>query len=398
MSTNSSLVIRTGLQGNGKTLNTIKELDAQAFREGRPVYYHNVTGLKPEKLQAAWFEFDDPMLWFELPNDSIIVVDEAQGSVEHQRFGVRDPRKPVPLHISHIEIMRKKGHELHLITQDPRFLDVHARRLCNCHIHYWRAFGSSQIVRFIMPRVKDDVEKIASFKDCEKSIVKLDKKFFDVYESAQAKHHFQFKVPRAAWVLIACVLALGLIAYSLRDRFGGADAQPETETPSTLSGGVSGLASQVLDTPKENRPLSKAQYFAQQKPRIADVPSSAPVYDELTKPVAFPKTFCVMTEDVQLMERNRKRMAVSVMDGKAMGCQCYTQQNTRLKTSFEYCADVVQNGRFDPTVADRGSSANMQVGGQQHLAGQPMQIEAPAVAAPAERLTIVNSGKPGHLW
>jgi hypothetical protein len=40
----------------------------------------------------------------------------------------------------------------------------------------------------------------------------------------------------------------------------------------------------------------------------------------------------------------------------------------------------------------------MQVGGQQQIAGQPMQIEAPKVAAPDERLTIVNSGKPGHLW
>lgn len=398
MSTNSSLIIRTGLQGNGKTLNTIKEVDEQAFNEGRPVYYHNVTGLKPDKLKASWFEFDDPLLWFELPNDSIIVVDEAQGSLEAQRFGVRDPRKAVPLHISHIEIMRKKGHELHLITQDPRFLDVHARRLCNCHIHYWRAFGSQNIVRFVMPRVKDDVEKIASFKDCEKSIVKLDKRFFDVYQSAQAKHHFKFKVPRAAWLLLACVVALGFIGYSLRDRFSGPEPVEHQESPSLLSGGVSGIASQVLQTTKDNQPLSKSEYMARQKPRIADIPSSAPIYDELTKPVAFPKTFCVMTEDVQLMERNRKRMAVSVMDGKAVGCQCYTQQNTRVKTSFEYCADVVQNGRFDATVPDRSSRTELAMGDVQPVA-QPMELDPTSGSDPdGTRLTIVNSGKPGHLW
>ena len=31
------LVFRTGLQGHGKTLNAIKEIDAKAKSEGRPV-------------------------------------------------------------------------------------------------------------------------------------------------------------------------------------------------------------------------------------------------------------------------------------------------------------------------------------------------------------------------
>ena len=92
------LIIRTGLQGHGKTLNTIKEVDLSAKAQDRPVYYHNVTDLKPELLKASWFPFDDPLLWYELPDNAIIVVDEAQGSIEHPMFGVRDPRKEVPLH------------------------------------------------------------------------------------------------------------------------------------------------------------------------------------------------------------------------------------------------------------------------------------------------------------
>jgi len=81
------LVIRTGKPGHGKTLNTIREVDRKALAEGRVVYFHNINGLKPDQLQAQWFEFEDPEKWFELPNDSIIVVDEAQGW-----FGARDPR------------------------------------------------------------------------------------------------------------------------------------------------------------------------------------------------------------------------------------------------------------------------------------------------------------------
>jgi zona occludens toxin len=85
------LVIRTGKPGHGKTLNTIREVDQKALAEGRVVYFHNINGLKPETLQAQWFEFEDPEKWYELPKDSIVVIDEAQGW-----FGARDPRARPP--------------------------------------------------------------------------------------------------------------------------------------------------------------------------------------------------------------------------------------------------------------------------------------------------------------
>ena len=71
MSTNSSLVIRTGLQGNGKTLNTIKEVDLKAHAEGRTVYYCNITGFEPGHpvIKANWVPFDDPTKWYELPEN-----------------------------------------------------------------------------------------------------------------------------------------------------------------------------------------------------------------------------------------------------------------------------------------------------------------------------------------
>ena len=71
------LVFRTGLMGHGKTLNAIKEIDGKAKAEGRPVYYHNVNGLKPERLKAQWYAFEDPHKWYELPDNSIVLIDEA---------------------------------------------------------------------------------------------------------------------------------------------------------------------------------------------------------------------------------------------------------------------------------------------------------------------------------
>jgi zona occludens toxin len=175
------LFLRTGLQGHGKTLNTIKEVDKKAFSESRSVYFHNIAELKTDQLRAAWFSFDDPTLWFDLPHNSIIVIDEAQ-----TWFGVRDMRIKVPEHISRFETMRHSGHEVHLITQDPRFIDVHARRLCNGgHIHYWRVFKSSRLIRYESQTVIEKVELKTAFKDADKISIKLDSRFFSVYKSSK---------------------------------------------------------------------------------------------------------------------------------------------------------------------------------------------------------------------
>ncbi|WP_235451179.1 zonular occludens toxin domain-containing protein, partial [Vibrio splendidus] len=121
-------VLRTGLQGNGKTLNTIKEVDIKAAKENRTVFYHNIRGFNPqfEGLKATWVAFDDPHKWFELPENAIIVIDEAQ-----QFFRIRNQASAVPAYASALETMRHQGHELHCITQNPSLIDHHFRKLCN---------------------------------------------------------------------------------------------------------------------------------------------------------------------------------------------------------------------------------------------------------------------------
>lgn len=362
----SCLIIRTGLQGNGKTLNTIKEVDIQAKKEGRVVYYHNVTDLDPTKLQAQWFEFEDPRKWFELPNDSIIVVDEAQGW-----FGARDPRAAVPEHLSRFETMRKQGHEVHLITQDPRFLDVHARRLCNCHVHYWRIFGSSKVSRYEMPRVKDDVEKLSTFKEASRTTVTLDKRYFGVYSSAQASHHMKFKPSRKLIVIcfVFCVAAvLFYRAYAMI--FGGPDpaAAPGAAPGDTVGQAVAAaktLLPGIAPTGEgAKKPQTKAEWLAARTPRVPDDPASAPIYDDLTKPQAYPRLSCVSSTDAELLDRASSRMQVRKgPDGNRLGCQCYTQQGSRYQTSFAYCLNVVRNGYFDHARPDSGTGLTQQ--GQQ---------------------------------
>lgn len=395
------LYIRTGLMGHGKTLNTIKEVDAKAHAEGRPVYYANLTGLKPDLLKADWFEFDEPHKWFELPNDSIIVVDEAQ-----QFFGTRDPRKDVPEYCSRWEIMRKQGHEMHLITQDPRFLDVHARRLCNKHVHYARIFGSSKLVRYETERCYETVDKFPTYKLADKTTISLDKKFFGVYQSAQAGHHFKFR-PSRKLIMFAILALMALFAlYRAYVMIFGSDEEPEGAT----------VASQVQDaiaatplggfvpTGDSVAAITADQYLEQRKPRIHNVPASAPIYDALTEPKTHPRLFCTYSQDPAFIERTSHE--VGVYGGIQTACVCYTQQVTRADVGFLFCMNAAQNGYFDNTrpdpqqYVDQGGM-NRQPITQQHVVSPPppsFSVTGQPEQVPATRVTVVPYQKGRFAW
>lgn len=393
------LVIRTGKPGHGKTLNTIREVDQKAHAEGRVVYFHNINGLKPNQLQAQWFEFEDPEKWFELPNDSIIVVDEAQGW-----FGARDPRARPPEHITRFETMRHQGHEVHLVTQDPRYLDVHLRRLCNTHIHYWRVFKSAQLLRFESEVVVEKVELKTSFKDADKKSLRLDKRYFGAYTSTNAKHHFQTKVPTKFILALCVILGAGILVYRAYERYAAEKAQATTAT----SAPAGSMVDQVRDTvgsfikpageAKTDAPESAASYIGRRVPRIRQVPSSAPIYDELTRPVSFPRLYCMSSTDPATYAREFGRMAHAVVNGTPTVCQCYTQQSTRVETDFAFCMRVVENGFFDPTLPDRSPSAQTQ-----HAQNTPPPTTPPAHAAAVQpaggpNLTVVPYQKGQFLW
>lgn len=391
-------VLRTGLQGNGKTLNTIKEVDAKAAKEGRPVYYHNIRGFNPnaEVLEAVWQEFDEPQKWHELPQNAMIVIDEAQTF-----FRVRPAGSAVPVYASALETMRHRGHELHCITQNPGLIDTHFRKLCNSHIHYVRGHKGKVIKRWEFERVNMEVEKKNDFNDGQATRVLLDKKYFGVYQSVAegSEHHMKFKPPRALFVLIGCVLAIGYFGYGLYERrIAPAEAAPEpvaqqpTAAPAPQYGGVPQSQGAAA-------PMSEAEYLALRVPRVPDVPSSAPIYDEITRPVTYPKLSCVYSADPYFVDRNRDRLVVGYIKGRVHGCRCNTQQGTRAVVSFESCMAYVNEGAFDPAKPDRLQNlppdGQMVQGQPPALYGDQMQPQQPATEA---RVNVVPHQKGRFLW
>lgn len=394
------LYIRTGKPGHGKTLNTIREVDQKAFAESRPVYFHNINGLKPELLKATWFPFEDPELWFDLPKDAIVVVDEAQGW-----FGARDTRGRPPEHITRFETMRHNGHEVHLVTQDPRYIDVHLRRLCNGHIHYWRVFKSAQLLRFESEAVIEKVEVKSSFKDADKKTVRLDKKFFGVYTSTNAQHHFQTKLPTKFLLAGAVILGAAFMVYRAYERYemGKTESTTEASAPTEekglvdqVKGSVGSLINPLGNVTSQDH-VSVEKYVALRTPRIPDIPSSAPIYDELTKPKTYPKLSCVMSTDEGYIERNLRRYRVVRAAGKATICECFTQQGTHYNTTFEFCRNTVNHGYFDPAIADRGSELDRQPD-QRQVQPPALNQQAPQQAASASQVVVVPYEKGRFLW
>jgi len=394
------LYIRTGKPGHGKTLNTIKEVDQKAHGEGRTVYFHNINGLIPEQLKASWYKFDDPEKWYELPNDSIIVVDEAQGW-----FGGRDPRARPPEHITRFETMRHSGHEVHLITQDPRYLDVHLRRLCNGHVHYWRVFKSQQLLRFESEAVVEKVEVKSSFKDADKKTIRLDKKYFGVYTSTQGQHHFQAKLPTKFIMALLVISTAAYMGYRFYDRYqqkletaaAATQTTPEPTAPASVVEQVKSSVGSFINpvgSPTGTKALTLDQYLAARVPRIPDIPSSAPIYDELTKPQSYPRLSCVMSSDPGYIERNAKRFRVVKAAERAFICECFTQQGSWHKTSFAYCKNTVERGAFDPARPDPGARPEMQQA-DQHAQEQPQQ---PEQTQKGVRVTQIPYEKGRFLW
>lgn len=394
------IYLHTGLPGHGKTLNTIKEVDAASVEQDRPVYYHNVNGLDPSKLKGQWYEFEDAHKWFELPDNSIILVDECQ-----HFFQPRDTRKERPDYIAHFQTHRHKGFDVHLVTQDMRFIDVEVRRLVGNHVHYWRPFGMKKISRYEYEKATD-FDKVSERAFAKRTIVSIDKNFFGAYKSAVG-HHVKVKLPFRVYVIAGLLMICVFLFYRVYDRISSkgqvdapvAEATIPERAGSILSSVTSGVTSGLGFTPDATTPraskVTTTEYVDRQVPRIPDIPASAPIYDDLTRPVSYPRLYCMSSQDPRNVERARsRRQSVEFIDGLPTTCQCYTQQGTRYATDFDFCLQASIEGYFDPAVPDRNGQGMQfqQARPAQQVSFQP---QSQPVAAP---VTVTNYNKGRFLW
>ena len=198
------LYLMTGLMGSGKTLNAIKYVNEDKAFQGRKIYYCRIQLTEIGKKRLGWTEVSDEeiMNWRDYPPGTVFVIDECD-----HIFPQRTKDK-MPEYIRELKESRKRGIDFVFITQNAMQMDVFVRRNIGHYIHFERRFGADNTKRlqwskYVNPEDKFEVHK------AEKDKIKLDKKYFGWYESAEQHTH----VKRLPYKLMAMV-AYGSFAAS----------------------------------------------------------------------------------------------------------------------------------------------------------------------------------------
>lgn len=208
-----------------------------------------------EHFNLHFTYFANPKDWFNLPKQSIILIDECQ-----QFFPPRPAGSTVPPHISKFETHRHDGYDIHLITQDRMLLDSNVRRLVNRHVHYHNAFNSNRVARYQNSK-SFDVDDYHDVKNCQKSLIKRPTNFYGSYFSAELHTH-KFKMPKAFYLFIFLVFVVCFSIYSF------ANTLFFDKTPSVAS---SNVPASNVDSPAV--PVSK----------VSLKPTSSTLLDETEK-------------------------------------------------------------------------------------------------------------------
>ncbi|SPA23025.1 conserved hypothetical protein [Cupriavidus taiwanensis] len=360
----------TGLQGNGKTLLGIDTVKGLWEAEKCPVYYHGINELK-----LPWEVLEKPEDWPDVPDGSIVFIDEAQ-----KLFRVRAAGSAVPRWVSELETLRHRGIRLFLFTQHPLLLDTNVRRLCGRHLHLIRKFGAEASVVHEWNAVRENCEKPAGRKDSIKRTFKYPKAIYGLYKSAEV-HTVKRKIPAKVLAIGPLVLAalvfLGYVGY--RKVWMPMHGESELTQAAGASGKQPGQIAYGTEGDKRARPATTAEYISSYTPRIPGLDYTAPAYDELTKPKRVPVPAACVT-----------------FKG---GCNCYTQQGTRLAVGKDQCAQIVQTGffmAFDPDGEHGKQSPQQSHQDSARVAAAPVEPVAPPapVQLPVQVVPVAMTGGP----
>lgn len=352
----------TGLPGNGKTLYTLGMVKRKAEAENRPVFYAGI----PE-VTLDW-EVVDPADWMSVPPGSIVVIDEAQ-----KTFRARSVGKEPPDFVKALETHRHNGLDLFLITQHPSLIDASVRRLAGSHRHLIRMFGMEVSTVHQWDSVRDNCDKAPARNDSNKTKWPFDKKLFGLYKSADV-HTVKRSIPfRVKMLFVLPLLLVGAFFLVKNILFKDKDAQQPAHVAGALAPGVPAQVGGV-DRPKEFDALADAKFYvATHTPRIAGLPHTAPMYDELTKPVRVPVP------------------AACIQSGpQGTRCKCLTQQGTPMEVKFNMCIEFARNGFFQEFDAERDRAASERTAQSVKV----MDKSQPLLASNGSQVTVLTEPPP----
>lgn len=339
------ITLITGQPGAGKTLFALQFVRELAAKDNRQVFY---SGIKD--LRLSWLELEKPEEWYEVPKAAIVVIDEAQ-----RIFRPRGSGAQVPRHVSELETHRHQGIDLFIITQHPMLVDTNVRRLVGRHFHVVRSFGLKRATVHEWNAVKEQCDK--SREDSVRHEWAYPKDVFALYHSAEVHTH-KARVPARVFVLATLpILLAGLVWVVAKWWEKSGSIQPD-KAPAAKAGTK---ASEPARTASGR--LSAAEWVAEYRPRVEGLAYTAPVYDDVTKPVRAPYPAACLASKAR--------------------CGCYSDQGTRLDMPEALCRQIVERGFYVAWDESRGSQRADRANGRGAEIVKPESV--PLSAAPQFR-------------
>lgn len=365
----------TGAPGAGKSALVVKML---LDREGRPgsrgagsvgpAFVSGIPGLKldhcdlPPAREWTHREIEEStgtsQAKYSFPPGSLLVVDECQ-----RVFRPRSSSSEVPDYVAALETHRHTGIDIWLVTQKPHLVDQNVRALVGRHLHLRKTWLGRQLLEW--PEVVQPDSRATRAVAIRKRF-KLPKSVFGLYESASLHVKQKHGVPVQAWILLGLVAGACWLGWSSYRRVHAmVEPVPLAAVGAEKGGPVSSGLSGVLGSPGVASSAALVGTRADDyKPRLVSRPETAPLYDQLRRPVAMPVVAGCMVHDGE--------------------CGCYTQQATRVDVTDAVCRAWLARPPFNPYKADFVAQ------GSQSQVVQPVSV--PSGASGASGASIRGSG------
>lgn len=335
----------TGLPGHGKTLRMVSMLQDAAEKQERPIYVAGLDGL----VDGPWTIIEDPTKWRDLPDGSLIFVDEAWKWFGH----LHDARgAKTPKHVLDLAEHRHHGMDFVWTTQSPAQIYPFARTLIAEHTHVVRKLNSSACELYNWSELQEDVKSTTARQRAAVTYWMHPKKLFGMYKSASL-HTMKPRIPKVVWALPVLGLIFAGLVYNAwswqKARASSTVALGDQSSPALP--GVTASAYGPLGATAAPSPvatLRQTDPLAYLRPRMPAMPWTAPAYDDA--PIAEPpRLACISTDD---------------------RCTCYAVgngQTVRWATDDELCRIIAKEGIYDPIRRESGSNH----GNSQHAQAMP---------------------------
>lgn len=331
------LKLVTGLPGAGKTSNELWDFLQNKDYASRPKYCTPIKGFVAADHGVTEIPHIDK--WQELPEGAVILCDEVQ------RYCGTDIGREAPQWVQDFAIHRHSGKDLIFLTQAPGFLHPFARKLVQPHVNYHRPYNLGRSMRYTWESVQSDPASRTARNLGQSQMVKTDKRVFDLYTSTVLDTH-KARPPLKTIAVLAVAILLSLVCfyfvikYVLHYTGSESTAQVEPVTAkATMQAAAIPAPSSFGMTSGENKPVWTEETM---KPRIAGLPYTAPVFDQLTPPTDFPRVAACMSSESRGT------------------CNCYTQQGTPMDVPQSACLVYIKHGSFDYWLAGRKQQGQVQ--------------------------------------